>query len=391
MAFRKRNVALSRNDPSLTAEPQSSPTSPSSAAATPQTIPGIRPSPVDGRPTTSTGTPSLDAILAGHAGLPLGNSILFGETGTTDYAGALLRFYAAEGVVQGHKVHVVGFGEGWGRELPGLSDKDESGRKRVNEADKEKMKIAWRYEGLGVFGSRDKGAATNRGSDSEAVFCHAFDLAKRLALPVATAINYIPVSRTGGSLFSAILQNIQRHLESTPPETIHRIVIPSLLSPASYPPISSQPQCVLQFFHGLRALLRRYSTRLTAVVTFPLTLYPRTTGLVRWMEILSDGVFELAPFPYDYRQALSTSAAATKEEERPQGMFAVHKLPVWNEKGGGGAVEGLGEDLAFVLSRRKFTVTKFSLPPVEGDTEAQEAAVHAASGSAMPNKKDLEF
>jgi elongator complex protein 4 len=80
------------------------------------------------------------------------------ESGTTEYAGALLRFYAAEGVVQGHSVHVVGLGEVWGRELPGLSDRDAEG-KRISGKGKdgeelEKMKIAWRYEGLGVFGSR---------------------------------------------------------------------------------------------------------------------------------------------------------------------------------------------------------------------------------------------
>jgi elongator complex protein 4 len=360
----------------------------------------VRPSPIDGRPTTSTGTPTLDGILAGHAGLALGTSLLIGETGTTDYAGALLRFYAAEGVVQGHRVHVVGAAEAWGRELPGLSERDDAGRRTRasgGDADKDKMKIAWRYEGLGVFGERGAAPTTSRGGgvggsgDDQAVFCHTFDLAKRLTLPVGgAAINYIPIARGATSPFPAILQNIQQELASTPAATVHRVVIPSLLSPALYPPISSQPECILQFLHGLRALLRLHPARLTAISTIPLSLYPRTTGLVRWMEIISDGVLELSPFPYNFSHALSTSAAATKEEERPQGMFAVHKLPVWNEKGGGGAVEGLGEDLAFTLSRRRFVVSKFSLPPVEGDTEAQEA-VRDAAGSGMPKKEDLEF
>lgn len=110
------------------------------------------------------------------------------------------------------------------------------------------------------------------------------------------------------------------------------------------------------------------------------------------MEILSDGVFELTPFAVSRSENLATSAGATKEEEKPQGMFAVHKLPVFHEKGGGGGVEGLGEDLAFTMSRRKFVIAKFSLPPVEGDTEAQEAAVREASGgNKMPRKEDLEF
>jgi len=94
----------------------------------------------------------LDALLAGHAGLPLGTSLLIEEQGTTDFAGAVLRYYAAEGLVQGHEVHVLGFGEAWKYELPALS----SGARAVKAtAGKEtavddRMKIAWRYEALGT-------------------------------------------------------------------------------------------------------------------------------------------------------------------------------------------------------------------------------------------------
>ncbi|EUC34622.1 hypothetical protein COCVIDRAFT_98577 [Bipolaris victoriae FI3] len=398
MAFRKRNVALSRAPAGEDASNLLSAPSVTPPAPTP---PGVRPSPIDGRPTTSTGTPSLDGILAGHAGLALGHSILIGESGTTDYAGALLRFYAAEGVVQGHKVHVVGMGEVWGRELPGISD-GTSDKRREGKERAEKMKIAWRYEGLGQFetargspGVQRTAVQGDSTTEEQAVFCHTFDLAKRLTLPVGTAINYVPIpSPTGATVspFPSILQNIRQQLASTPPHIIHRILIPSLLSPALYPSSAAHPTSILQFLHALRALLRQYSTRLTAIITLPLTLYPRSSGLVRWMEILSDGVFELSPFPYSRMQALAQSAGTTKDEERPQGMFAVHKLPVFHEKGGGGSVEDLGEDMAFTLSRRKFVVAKFSLPPMEGDTEAQEEAVReAAGGSVMPKKQDLEF
>jgi elongator complex protein 4 len=242
--------------------------------------------------------------------------------------------------------------------------------------------------------SRTVGQGDNA-TDVPSIFCHTFDLAKRLTLPAGTMINYIPISHTASSsstVFLPILQALQHELDSSPANTIHRLVVPSLLSPALYPSSSAHPSSVLQFLHGLRALLRKYPTRLTAIHTLPLTLYPRHTGLVRWMEILSDGVFELSPFPYSHAQALAQSAGTTKDEERPQGMFAVHKLPVFHEKGGGGGAEDLGEDMAFTLSRRKFVIAKFSLPPLEGDTEAQEQAVReAAGGSAMPKKQDLEF
>lgn len=144
MAFRKRNVALGR---------------PPAANAANETIPdlpslGIRPSPLTSHPTTSTGTPSLDSLLGGHAGLALGSSLLIEESGTTDFAGALLRYYAAEGICQGHVVHVVGVGEGWVRELPGVSEEKNRDKAPKPAVDEEKMKIAWRYEKLGEAGER---------------------------------------------------------------------------------------------------------------------------------------------------------------------------------------------------------------------------------------------
>ena len=142
MAFHKRNVGLSSGS-IRTPEASSSPPTPP--------LPGTRPSPLDGRLTTSTGTPTLDNLLAGHAGLALGNSLLIEETGTTDFSGSLLRYYAAEGVVQGHIVHIVGVGPQWGRALPGLTGAGEGDDRGIKKD--EKMKIAWRYERLGEFGA----------------------------------------------------------------------------------------------------------------------------------------------------------------------------------------------------------------------------------------------
>lgn len=59
----------------------------------------------------------------------------------------------------------------------------------------------------------------------------------------------------------------------------------------------------------------------------------------------------------------------------------VLKVPVVSEKGGAG---GVGDDLAFSLGRRRFVVKAFSLPPVDGDGEAQR-------GEAEGVKKDIEF
>jgi elongator complex protein 4 len=142
MSFRKRNVVVAQPGDSTPGkvESEKAPTS------------GVRPSPLDGRLTISTGTRSLDALLAGHAGLALGSSVLVEESGTTDFGGALLRYYAAEGVVQGQNVLVLGMHEAWARELPGLSGGESSVKKEETSSSEDRMKIAWRYERLGEFG-----------------------------------------------------------------------------------------------------------------------------------------------------------------------------------------------------------------------------------------------
>lgn len=139
MSFRKRNAIIA-------ASPSSQRTSQSRPGT--QLTPGLRPSPLDGRVTTSTGTSSLDGILAGHAGLPLGSSLLIEEQGTTDFSGALLKYYAAEGLVQGHHVHLLGYPEAWKHELPAVSAQQDGTSAKSSGQAQERMKIAWRYESL---------------------------------------------------------------------------------------------------------------------------------------------------------------------------------------------------------------------------------------------------
>lgn len=398
MAFRRRNVVVAQSQAG-----GSSQAAPIAKQALP---PGVRPSPLDGRLTTSTGTRSLDSLLAGHAGLALGTSLLIEESGTTDFSGSLLRYYAAEGVIQGHAIHVLGMHEQWGKELPGLSGGDSSSKSEERRGSEDKMKIAWRYERLGEFGAgardRNQPQATGSSTAASAIFCHDFDLSKRLILPSPSPIKFVPVitrpnfdfreSDASKSPFTAFVTHLTAQLSASP-TTVHKVVIPSLLSPAIYPPESSRPEHLLQFLHSLRALLRKYPAQLTAVISIPLTLYPRSTGLTRWMELLSDGVLELSPFPSSALATKTAPGAATVHEEPPQGMLKIHRLPIFHEKGGGGGeASGFGDDLAFILSRRKGLVIKpYSLPPVEGDAEAQQVGMDHGHDHGKATKVDIEF
>lgn len=183
------------------------------------------------------------------------------------------------------------------------------------------------------------------------------------------------------------MKKLQQSILSASPNVVHRIVIPSLLSPAIYPSEASRPEFLLQFVHSLRALLSKDSYNITAMITIPLSLYPRSSGLVRWLELLCDGVVELCPFPHS-SDAVATSGAVTTHEEPPQGMLKTHKLPVLHERGGG-SDQNIGEDWAFTLSRRRFEIKPFSLPPADGDNEAQQQ--QAMTDGKMPKKADLEF
>jgi elongator complex protein 4 len=107
------------------------------------------------------------------------------------------------------------------------------------------------------------------------------------------------------------------------------------------------------------------------------------------MELLSDGVIELTPFPHSSDQDTATPKATSGEagtsEEPPQGLLKVHRLPIFHERGGGSSAAG--EDWAFTLSRRNFTIKPYSLPPIDGDTAAQQTDPVGQ----QPKKSDMEF
>jgi elongator complex protein 4 len=211
-------------------------------------------------------------------------------------------------------------------------------------------------------------------------------------VPISTSQNFeFKDPTTTVSPFTPFLNHLIAQLSRSQNTAVHRVVIPNLLSPALYPSEASRPEHLLQFLHALRALLRKYPTQLTAMITLPLTLHPRSTGLTRWMELLSDGVLELAPFPSTAIATKIAPGASTVHEEPPQGMLKIHRLPIFHEKGGGGGeTSDFDDDLAFTLSRRRGLVIKpFSLPPVEGDLEAQHGGLEHGHGKST--KVDIEF
>ncbi|CAK7220947.1 Elongator subunit elp4 [Sporothrix bragantina] len=386
-------------------------------AARTQTLgPGARPSALDGRPITSTGTQSVDQLLAGYGGLALGHSLLVEEQGTTDFASVMIRAYAAEGLVQGHHVHVLGVGPGWRTELPAIATASSSSKSRkAEEAANDKMKIAWRYEALAPrpTANTQRGPAQGTPGSPIATFCHSFDLTKRLlpadikgtlnAFPLPNPLLPSPQPESEHSPLRKFLASVSASLESTPPSTVHRVILPSFLSPTLYAMDGWTFPFVLALIMGLRSLLREHNRRLTLMISLSTTLYERHNEYVRQLEDLCDNIMELVPLPPGPPSAVAknagpssgSSTSSSSRDKSPadkmQGWCKVHKLQIYSEYGGaGGSTQGasLRENLCFSVSGSKgLVVEPYSLPPIEDDNSQEKKAP-----ATTKDKKDgMEF
>ena len=208
-------------------------------------------------------------------------------------------------------------------------------------------------------------------ADDLPIFCHSFDLRNRLVMepsrmPIHLSVDIDPQ----GSPFQSAIERLSALLVASKTSEIYRVIIPTLLSPAIYPPNAIETHHVLQFLHALRGLLQCYPLQLTAMITLPLALFPRDLALTCCMELLSNGVMELTPFPHSVAVP-ETSVPGESQEEPPHGMVKMHKLPVYHDTGSGSGV-GLDDEYVFTLTRRQFAIKRFSLPPLEGDSQAQQ-------------------
>lgn len=119
---------------------------------------GTKPSPYNSLPLLSTGLSSLDDLLGG--GLPLSSSLLIQSDQVTSYAELLLKFFVAQGLECKHDVIIVGssLDNGGPQQLsetlmdidggPVTGQEEEADEGEDAAAKNEKLKIAFRYEGM---------------------------------------------------------------------------------------------------------------------------------------------------------------------------------------------------------------------------------------------------
>ena len=332
--------------------------------------PGVRPSASNGVPVTSSGCQSLDSVLSGHGGIPLGSILLLEENGTTDFTSVLLRYFAAEGLNQGHCVWVGGgIGDSWFKDLP-LSTGNTAEEIASDKMLDERMKIAWRYSNLGEFGTTQRQSTAPAASTepNKKPYCHAYDLTKRAVLePDAKTASSSGCAQSGDP-FAPILASLVERLKQT--NGVIRCVIPGLLSPALYPPSASHTKYVIKFINNLRVLTRLHASRLITMISIPLDLYPRKSQTTTWTEILVDGIIELQPLP-----------PSMADRDGPQGLLRIHKVP--------GLERVVSEaDLSFKVSRKRFTIEAWSLPAL-GEEQPREGG--GTLKDVKPTNIDIAF
>ncbi|KAL1899008.1 Elongator subunit elp4 [Ceratocystis pirilliformis] len=113
------------------------------------------------------------------------------------------------------------------------------------------------------------------------------------------------------------------------------------------------------------------------MLTIPADLYPTSSGLGKWIELMHDAVAHL--IPTEPQPANNETSDAT---ETTQGYMKMRRLPVYNEKGGGLEDNNLGETLSFHISSTSgLVIVPLVLPP----------AIDSAPVEPSSSKVDLEF
>ncbi|KAJ3147247.1 Elongator subunit elp4 [Geranomyces michiganensis] len=383
-------------------------------------IPSTRISAANSTVLTSTGVPAIDALLGG--GLPLHSTLLIHGDRFTAYARLLLSYYLAQGIASGNAIcladddpqdfiqNLMAVVEGKvPSEVQDQADDDadddalvppaagvrQLGATRVDD----KMRIAWRYQGLPKFDA-SVGAMARRDGNSQQPFCNLFDLTKRITAAQLNAAGprmalldvsswAIKAEAQSGdsssqdptSCYDTLIQSINDLIDhygfrirpgNSPPPTVLRVAIHGLGS-ATWGPAT--PHRLASFMHSLRAALR--TSYATAVVIIP---HSAPSATVTTLAHLADAAIHVDSF------AGSTSPVHPAYELQYHGFLDVLKIP---RVGCLGARKGDVGRLGFKVRRKRFAVELCSLPPegegegrgdVEEPSAGQQKRAHAAGG-----------
>ncbi|QLG74953.1 hypothetical protein HG535_0H02800 [Zygotorulaspora mrakii] len=367
--------------------------------------PGIRPSPASSQQTTSTGSFDLDRVL-GHMGLPLGNSMIIKEQGTTEFSAVLCKLFAAQGIMhtrvenlssRSDNTHlcVISANQGFSKELPGVykgSSKDIKKTRIAEEQSKvtvqnlseqaaptryNDLKIAWRYK-LGDENSSQQ-PKDNESSMMETEYKdynHQFNITSRMVpAPTPSEISYVTPHQPTQGILSQLEQIIKKH-----DNKLIRLIIPSLLHPATYPPTSFRLSGIIPLLHGIRSLVKKYENRCVLLATMSSDLVD--DFLLCEVESMFDAVIDLEPFSQEMLQFLE-KAYKSQPNKVQHGLLHISKLPIFSERG---EMHEMRSHYAFKNGRKKFAIEEWDIPVADVDDSDKENSSALPHGHEHANK-----
>ncbi|BGP39292.1 Elongator subunit elp4 [Rhodotorula kratochvilovae] len=402
-----------------------------------QAIQGTRPSPYNAAPLLSTGLTSIDDLLGG--GLPLSTSLLLEADSPTAYADLLLRYWVAQGLECGQDVLVVASGLDGGPEgvVEALMDvdggraaaasaavskedaaEDEEERKQ-EEALQEKMKIAFRYEGMKRHQTTVE--ASRATSVDSGTYCSVFDLtatrqlssADRKLLHLIDVDELSGASTSSGGVYDLLYEQVERLVteggfrqsaDPSAPRKALRIALAGFGGPSWG---AASPAALFSSLHRLRHLLRQ--SHASCMLTFPAHLYATsppsaslpssTTSSSPLLSRLShavDGVLRLTSF--------ASSPILSQTFPRHAGLLSTPKLPLLPPgtllppgsklsvlRGLGGGSDARDNLVGFRVKRRRFVVEVVSDDPVGGEDEEKREREKRRRRVEEANRKEREM
>ncbi|GAA5965789.1 hypothetical protein JCM3765_007347 [Sporobolomyces pararoseus] len=401
-------------------------------------IPGTRPSSSSSLPLISVGLPTIDDLLGG--GLPLSTSLLITQDYPTSYSELLLRYFITQGLESNQETLLISskfennddgifkvlMGNDKGTTTSSTNktkevEEDEEERKKEEEI-KEKMKIAFRYEGMKQH-QTTLNSTTNqnlRTGGEETVYCSTFDLTTTRSLSPSdlSKLHSIDIdelqdtSSSPADFYNNLYQKIETFVSqngylqsSTSPRKALRIAISSIGSPSWG---QTSPPSLYTFLHRLRSLLRRSNA--SSLTTFPSHLYPSTSstsgGGSSNSSISSPLLSKLSHSSDSVLSLLSTSCSPILSNLYPshQGLITLPKLPSLSSllppsnkisllKNLGGGGQGRENLLGFRVKRRRFVVEVVSEEPEfggQGEDEQEKKLRERRKRVEEANRKDRE-
>ncbi|TID30826.1 hypothetical protein CANINC_000591 [Pichia inconspicua] len=349
--------------------------------------PGVKPSIVLSNVyCVSTGSKDIDTVLV-HGGLPVNQTLLIEEDGSTDFSGVLVKNYVSEGIVQnrrGGKVvnHciVVGMDASFGNELSDVyaGNSKERKKKLVQENEGKlsvsnitnsanDLKIAWRYR-KDIQGSGKRDVSENDDESKYPEYNHQFDITTKIRpSPGPNEITYIPVSGGYETVLRNVRQTVERELKDV--SKMVRIVVPYFLNPMVYGcgQYVSYDE-VVRFVFGLKRIVNMYNGRATLIANMSSELYEDTDVLNILHDTLFDGVIRLVPFPHELN-TLMEKVYKTQREKIKQGYVDIYKVPILS---GLGMMEKRLKEYSFKNGKTSFHVEQWSIPVDEEEVDEKK-------------------